>query len=406
MDIVIIGAGASGMMAALTAVKAPDCRVILLERQSRVGRKLAATGNGRCNLSNVHADPSHYFGDNPTFCAPVLDALGVDQTLDFFAGLGLATVTEPSGKVYPFSDQANSVVDVLRLALEQSDIQLELDCEVTKIWKKADGYLVKTKNGDFFGNKLILACGGKACEKLGGTDLGYGLAKSLGHRATPFYPSLVQLTCHDPRPALKGIRTKANITVTCGTSVVDSTAGEVQFTETGLSGPAMFEVSRTVSTCHRPLEIHLDLVPHWDEATCLNRLIAKVRALPNLMADQLLTGILHNRLGQLLVKSAGISPATPLKTLSTGQLEALVSRAKDWTFSPSGTTGFPNCQVTVGGLDTADFCPETMESRKNPDLYVCGELLDVDGDCGGFNLQWAWSSGYVAGLHASKRSHT
>ncbi len=406
MNVVIIGAGASGMMAALTAAGQPDCQVILLERQSRVGRKLAATGNGRCNLSNVHADGTHYFGDDPTFCQPALDAMDTAQTLDFFAGLGLATVTEPSGKVYPFSDQASSVVDVLRLAVEQSSAQLELDCEVTKIWKKADGYLVKTKNGDFFGEKLILACGGRGCEKLGGTDLGYSLAKSLGHKTTALYPSLVQIICHDGRPALKGIRTKAAITVTCGGQVVDTTAGEVQFTETGLSGPAMFEVSRTISTWDRPLEIHLDLMPNWSKSDCISHLKAKITALPNLTADQLLTGILHNRLGQILVKTAGFSPSTPLKSLSDRHLERLVEISKDWTLKPSGTTGFANCHVTVGGLETADFDPETMESRKHKGLYACGELLDVDGDCGGFNLQWAWSSGYLAAIHATKRSHT
>lgn len=402
MTIVIIGAGAAGMMAALTASKGGNCDVILLERQSRVGRKLSATGNGRCNLTNRHASVAHYFGAEQNFCETALKAVDVGETLDFFSDLGLSTVTEPSGKVYPFSDQANTVVDVLRLAVEQSAIQLVLDCEATKIWKKVDGYLVKTKSGDFFGEKLILACGGKACEKLGGTDLGYALAKPLGHKTTALHPSLVQILCQNPAPALKGVRATAAVTVTAGRGRVDGTQGEVQFTETGLSGPAIFEISRTVSVAEETLGIHLDCMPEWSETAFFDRLKSKQTAFPNLEAEHLLTGILHNRLGKTLVKATGISLSQPLKSLGDRQLRQLISLCKDWVFHPKDTAGFANCQVTVGGLETRDFDPKTMESRKNPGLFACGELLDVDGACGGFNLQWAWSSGRLAGLHAIK----
>lgn len=207
MDILIIGGGASGMMAALSASQMPDTRVLLLERQGKVGRKLLATGNGRCNLTNENCRLRHYHGDAPQLAAPALDAFGVQDTLDFFARLGLLTVSEPGGRVYPYSDQSNSVLDVLRFALDRPNITLRCGCEVTKIRRTPDGFAVTAGAELFSCQRLIIACGGIAGSRLGGSMSGYQLLRSLGHRCSRLRPALVQLLSSYPRcPSLKGIR--------------------------------------------------------------------------------------------------------------------------------------------------------------------------------------------------------
>jgi len=210
MKVLVLGGGASGMMAALTAAEDPSNRVTLLERQSRVGRKLLATGNGRCNLSNLHADVTHYHGIDPAFTAPALKYFPVKETLEYFQQLGLMTVAEQDGKVYPFSDQANSVVDVLRLALVQHGVDVRCGCEVTQLRKKARGYSLATQEESFFADKVILACGGCAGGKLGGTDLGYKLLSAMGHTLVAPRPALVQIKTDTTfTKSLKGVRADA-----------------------------------------------------------------------------------------------------------------------------------------------------------------------------------------------------
>ena len=300
MKVLIIGAGASGMMAALTAAEDPANRVTLLERQARVGRKLLATGNGRCNLSNIHASAEHYHGSDPDFIYPALRYFPVDSTLSFFQQLGLLTVTEDSGKVYPFSDQANSVVDILRFALEQRGVDLRCGCEVLSISKKARGYNVKTADEAFYCDKLILACGGAAGSKLGGTDWGYKLLESMGHSTTPLRPCLVQVkTDVSMTRGLKGIRADAAITLKRNGQTVATNAGEVQFTDFGISGPAIFELSREVEGGEQILL--LDLMRPWQEEEVTAMLLQKQAGFPDLAAEELLTGILHNRLGKVIL---------------------------------------------------------------------------------------------------------
>lgn len=402
MTVLIVGGGASGMMAALAASQQPQTQVVLLERQARVGRKLLATGNGRCNLTNQHAAPAFYHGAQPDFCAPALAALSPDATLSLFGRLGLVTVTEDSGRVYPFSDQAASVLDVLRLSLEQPNVQVRTGWEVTKIWKKQDGFLLKTTQGDVAGDRLIVAAGGPAGEKLGGGDWGLRLLKSLGHTATALWPSLVQLKCADAvLPSLKGIRADAAVGLYDGRKLLAQSAGEVQFTEFGISGPAVFEVSRAAAQ-NGGCTVCLDLLRGTDTAVLSQLLRRKQDNLPGQTAEHLLTGILHNRMGRMAVLAAGLRLETPLSRLSGDDLDRVSAVVKGFTLRCTGTLGFDSAQVTAGGIRTAEFDPQTMESRLVPGLFACGEVLDIDGDCGGYNLQWAWSSGFVAGQNAAR----
>jgi len=401
MLIAIIGGGASGMAAALAAAENPGAQVVLLERQARLGRKLQATGNGRCNLTNLHALQGGYHGEDPGFQEYALGCFPPEETLDWFRKMGLYTVAEASGRVYPYSDQANSVVDVLRFALEKPNIRVELGCEVERVKKTAAGFRVEWPEGRLDCHRLIVACGGLAGTKLGGSMSGYKLLRSLGHRCTRLRPTLVQVkTGWGGVVSLKGVRANCHAQILHNGALVRQSVGELQFTEWGLSGPVMFELSRDVCQEKGSWVCRMDFLPDMDRETLLEEL--RRRRETRLPAAELFTGILHNRLGRVLTQAAGISPGSPIAALDDGQLAEAARLAKGLDAALTEPLGMDSAQVTAGGIVTAEFDPATMESRLVSGLYVCGEVLDVDGDCGGYNLQWAWSSGRLAGSSAGK----
>ena len=397
MKVAIIGAGAAGMAAAITASASGEHEVLLLERQARVGKKLLATGNGRCNLTNRAADVSHYHGTDPSFVIPALREFSVSQTLDFFQSIGLYTVTEPGGRVYPYSDQANSVVDVLRFALERKNLTLRAGTEITGVKKQGDQFAIRSGGEVFRADRLIVTCGGAAGTKLGGGLSGYQLLRSLGHHCTKLYPSLVQLKTNDELVrSLKGVRANASLRLVLNDSILATARGEVQFTEYGVSGPAVFDLSRAASTASES-ELHLDFLPDRSAEDILSALCIRISRFPHLNCEDLLTGILHNRLGRVVLRDVGVPLNLPITALNWKQLIAVVDDCRDFRLQVLGTMGFDNAQVTAGGICTQEFYAETMESRIVPGLYAAGEVLDIDGDCGGYNLQWAWSSGQLAG---------
>ncbi len=395
MNVCVIGGGAAGMLAALTAAENGH-HVLLLERQSRVGRKLLATGNGRCNLSNYHVSPAHYHG-GAGFCDFALSQFDVGKTLQYFASLGLLTVSEASGRIYPMSNMAGSVLDVLRYALERPEIDLQTGQTVTAVRKMPEGFSVKTETDTFSARRLILAAGGAAGSKVGGGMDGYRLAKSLGHHRTALYPSLVQLKTDPTYPrALKGVKVQCGISICRGSQVLARNSGEVLFTEYGVSGPAIFDLSRSVSAGGSDLTCLLNFFPDWEEAEVLHWLCQRQAAMAAHEASTLLTGSCHTRLGQMICKSAGFTNQRAAG-LTRDDLRRIARQATHFALPITGTCGFDQAQVTAGGLDTSEFDPRTLQSRLVPGLYACGELLDIDGDCGGYNLQWAWSSGRLAG---------
>lgn len=401
MVIGIIGGGASGMAAALAAAEQPGVQVVLMERQARLGRKLQATGNGRCNLTNLHAGQQGYHGDRPEFAREAISAFGPQETLAWFRLLGLFTVAEPSGRVYPYSDQANSVVDVLRFALERPNIQVKLGFEVEKVKKTPDGFLVESKQEHLSCDRLIVACGGLAGTKLGGSMAGYQLLRSLGHRCTRLRPTLVQLkAAWGGIAGLKGVRANCHAAIYRGETLWSESTGELQFTEYGLSGPVMFEISRDACQGLGPWHCRLDFLPEVPESVLQEELLRRRQG--DLPASELLTGILHNRLGRVLTQAAGISLSRQVTQLGEAELFQVAQTVKDFDVALKEPMGMDSAQVTAGGMVTAEFDEQTMESRLVPGLYACGEVLDIDGDCGGYNLQWAWSSGRLAGLSAGR----
>lgn len=396
--VVVIGGGASGMMAALTASEDKNNKVILLERQQRLGRKLLATGNGRCNLTNVTAASANYHGEAAGFADIALEKFGPDKVLEYFASLGLVTVTEYGGRVYPLSNSANSVVDVLRFAIENSDIELKTSCPARDIRKTDAGFIVRTDEGEIFADYLIVACGGMAGAKLGGVADGYELLKPLGHKRTSLYPALVQIITEPDYPrALKGVRAMCALKLMQGGSCLAESSGELQFTETGISGPAAFDISREASINGKGAEVCADFMQNYSAEDVKAMLERKRESLPRLRAEELFTGVLHNRLGRMTVKYAGIAPVKALAELTENEIEKAAYACKNFRLEVLGTESFDFAQVTAGGIKTGGVNPDTMESWFVPGLFICGELLDVDADCGGYNLQWAWSSGRIAG---------
>jgi predicted Rossmann fold flavoprotein len=396
MNVIVIGGGASGMAAAITAADRGHA-VTVLERQARVGRKLLSTGNGRCNLSNTHAAQGHYHGDS-ALVSDVLRRFGVEDTLAWFGQLGLLTVTEDSGRLYPFSNMASSVVDVLRFALDSRGVTVIAGSPVTGIRVKGHSFTVSTEEGVYTADAVILAAGGAAGAKVGGVMDGYRLAKALGHHRTALSPAIVQLRTDPTYPrSLKGVKAEAAVSVCRGNETLAQRTGEVLFTEYGVSGPAVFDVSRAASVGGEGLTCVLDLLPQWDGDRTVRELLRRRELLRGHEASALFTGLLHPRLGQVVVKASGFT-VQPLEGLTDDDMRRIARVAKRFALPILGVCGFDQAQVTAGGLRTDEFDPDTLESRIVPGLYACGEVLDVDGDCGGYNLQWAWSSGRLAGM--------
>ena len=399
MTIGIIGAGASGMAAAIAASENPDVQVVLFERQARVGKKLLATGNGRCNLSNRNASIEKYHGDHSDFAHIALDQFPVEDTLQWFGKLGLFTVTEENGKVYPYSDQANSVVDVLRFALMKPNITLRTGFEVRKIRYADNGFVIHGEEEAVPCDRLIIACGGLAGTKLGGSMSGYKLLSQFGHKTTKLRPSLVQLkSSWNGISSLKGVRANCSIAIYRDDQVYAKSSGEIQFTDYGISGPVVFEISRDVCYGKGDWFAQIDFLPEYEGEQLFDALGA--RRSTELTAEELLTGILHNRLGRVLTRAAGLRDQMLIRDIDDGILDQLCKMAKSFRVDLTEPMGMDSAQVTAGGIITDDFDPNTMESKLVPGLFACGEVLDIDGDCGGYNLQWAWSSGRLAGMSA------
>ncbi len=400
--IAILGGGASGMAAALAARESLDNTVLLLERQARVGRKLLSTGNGRCNLSNRNAAPEHYHGGDTAFLTPALARFGTADTLAWFSDLGLVTRTEDAGRIYPLSDAASSVVDVLRLAMDARGVRTRCGFTVSAAQKNGGGFTVASDQGETVEcDRLIVACGGMAGSRLGGTKDGYTLLSSFGHKRTALRPALVQLKTDSTwTKSMKGVRTQAVVTLESA-GVLAQAEGEVQFAEYGVTGPAVFDLSRAAADAGPHASVFLRLLPALSVSGIRAYMAAKRERFPNGKAENLLTGCLHNAIARALLRRAGIAFDAFLWSVSDADIDRLTTLITRFELPLLGTMGFDAAQVTAGGMETAGFDPDTMESRLVPGLYACGEVLDIDGDCGGYNLQWAWSSGRLAGLAAS-----
>ncbi len=382
--VTVIGGGASGIMAAIMACRNGG-KVTLLEKNQRIGKKILMTGNGRCNFTNINVSNNDYNSDF------VLDAIGCfspQNVIDFFKELGLLSVMEDRGRSYPMSEQASAVLDVLLMEVERLKIDVKTEFDATKITKKGNGFWVESKDKkSIYADRVIVATGGMAAPKTGSNGDGYKILEKLGHKITDISPALVQLKTDR---SIQGVRANANVKIKDRQEF-----GEVQFTSYGLSGIPIFNLSGYAENDDK---VYIDLVPQMDESELYGFLKTK----PIQKLETFLVGIVNKQLGQLLLKDCNIGKLSrKTDTLKDEEIAVISYKLKNWDFTVTGKMSWENAQVTKGGIALEEIDSKTMESKIVKGLFVTGELLDIDGICGGFNLQWAWSSGAVAGKMAA-----
>lgn len=402
--IAVIGAGASGMVAAIQAARM-GAQVSVYEKNDRVGRKILSTGNGKCNFSNAKMGAEFYRGSGVILVDAIYRTFGVKETKAFFAGLGMR-IKDRDGYLYPASGQASTVLDVLRYELERLAVNIHTDRQVADLNAGPGGITVETKSGlkEKY-DAVIIACGGKAAPKTGSDGQGFVLAKKLGHHIVPVVPALTALRCsEDFYKRVAGVRCDANLTLYIDGQPVRSEMGELQWTDYGISGIPVFQISRDAAYGmleHRTVMVKIDLMPDYtdDDVYCLDWKERWERQGGQTM-EHFVTGLVNKKIGLLFLKLAGIRETERAADVSHACREKLEKLYRSLTVSVCGTNSFDQAQVSAGGVDCHEVA-DTMESRIVPGVFFAGEILDIDGICGGYNLQWAWSSGSVAGQAAA-----
>lgn len=399
--ITIVGGGASGLMAACVAAK-NGAKVTILERNKRIGKKILVTGNGRCNYTNTLTNVTDY--NNEAFVAKGISLFNPSRTMDFFNKMGIVPKVESEGKAYPLSEQASSIVDVFLYELERLNIDVMTNSKVVSIIRKNQYFSIYLEDGRYFeSDKVIIATGGKAMPKSGSDGSGYDLAEGLGHQVTPIFPALVKLKLESPYlKHLKGIKMPTQVELIHRDKVIQEEYGDILFGNYGISGPTILQLSRNAMDLYNQGEkvyIKLTLVTALSKQEVTDRFNQSM----NKPVDFSLIGLINKRYISAIIKEANIEKQNTLvKEVPKAQLNRLIDLLFDWRFLVKGSKSFNDAQVTAGGVSVQEINPETMESKLVSGLYFTGEVMDIDGRCGGYNLQWAWSSGYLAGLNASR----
>lgn len=439
----VVGGGAAGMMAAVTAARC-GAAVTLLERNDRPGKKILATGNGKCNLGNEKLDTEEYYTEFPDFLEKCLGRFGTKDTVAFFQGIGLMLKSK-NGYLYPMSEQASSVLDVLRYELHRQNVQVITDCkiEAAEMPGKADvgaeqetgkshregraaekrkepgeireerkarrqnGRGIRLKGGGktYCFDRIILACGGQAAPRTGSDGIGYRLAEKLGHSLVPVVPALVQLRCReDFYKSIAGVRADALLTVNTKDGGFIRERGELQLTDYGISGIPVFQISRVVNYILRKekdVEIRIDFLPDITGEDLRRLAAARTPLQKGRTVEAFFTGLLNKKLMLLFIRLAGLKAAEDAASADPGKLSAVYRLCKCFAVHACGSNSYENAQVCAGGVPLREVTDQ-LESRKAPGIYFAGEILDVDGKCGGYNLQWAWCSGHIAGTAAAR----
>lgn len=393
----VIGGGAAGMICALRAAERhPDRRIVMIEKADRVGKKLLVTGNGRCNLSHIGADKASYHGESSERLINILfKNYSPAAVIGYFNALGLMTYSDAEGRVYPRTNLASSVLDIIRLHLRECGVEELCNTVAGGIRRKDGFYEITTQDEPILAEKVVIAAGGRtdyAGRESGSADL----LRELRLRMTKLTPSLspVKVRGDILRP-LKGIRTDALASLVRSGRIVKSERGEVQFTENALSGICIFNLSREANK--GGCEISLNLLPDMTQAEVQQDIRSRLARSQSAPVSDIFIGMFHKNIGMFLLKSCGISPATESRNISERELKALCSRITDCRFKCEANSDFRKAQVTAGGVSLSEIDPNTFECRSRRGLYLIGEALDIDGDCGGYNLQFAWASGMCAG---------
>ena len=402
-DIIIIGGGPAGMTAAIAA-SSNHKKVCILEHNDRVGQKILSTGNGKCNLTNQNISPSCYKSDSGTDFYSVIEAFMPAKVIDFFKSLGLLT-KEKNGYIYPRSEQASSVLDTLRYALSKYGINVHTSVNIQNCKSTKDGFIIHTDKTTYSCQRLILAAGSKCAPKTGSDGSGYAIACNFGHSIIPVIPALVQLKCKESfYKELQGVRTEACLSLTDGNMITATEKGELQLTDCGISGIPVFQISRYVKRLidsgKKPV-IYIDFFPESSKEVLFETIRRFMEFNPEAEASKALCGIFNKKLSNVFLKECGIKPSTPCQNTDNADCEKLADKIKKFAVIPIDTLDFMHAQVCAGGVNLSEINFPSMESKIVPGLFFAGEITDVDGKCGGYNLQWAFSSGYAAGVHAS-----
>lgn len=404
-SVCVIGGGAAGMTAAITAAR-EGAKVTILEAGDRLGKKILATGNGRCNLGNRVLDADCYHG-SCRFLSESLAAFGTRETISFFENLGLL-IKDKNGYLYPYCEQASVVLDVLRNEVKALGIKVECDFKVSSVLRKEPfGFVVKSQQRRMEFDCVILTCGGKASPKTGSDGSGYEIARGLGHKIIEVLPALTCLKCKEGFfKAMAGVRTDALIKIRKKDGeILCEERGELQLTEQGISGIPVFQLSSIAARNllrAGELKAFIDFLPDVLESNIIDLAQERRKLCGERTVEEFFTGILNKKVMTVLLKTVGLKPTDSSKTLTINKITEVFLLAKAFEVTIVGTGDFQNCQVCSGGVDCEQVM-QTMESKFVRGVYFAGEILDVDGKCGGYNLQWAWTSGYLAGKHAAGR---
>ena len=401
--VAVIGGGASGMMAAVTAAS-EGARVILLEHKDRIGKKILSTGNGRCNFTNIHQEPICYHSEDPLFPWEVVEKFNAQAVISFFLQLGVYSKNR-NGYIYPNSDQASAVLDAFRMELDRLKVEIRTGVECREIRPGKKGFTILTDQEPVRADRVILCAGSKAAPTTGSDGSGYDLAKKLGHRILPVLPALTALKCEEKFfKSIAGVRANGSVSIWSGGECIAKDTGEIQLTDYGISGIPVFQVSRYASKLlyeKKETDAVLDFMPDFTKTQTDAFLRARAKTRPDKSAEMFLIGLFHKKLCDLWIRLSEIPRQRKAGELTEDEIARLTDLIKEFRVRVRETNPYDKAQVCCGGVDTREVDPETLESVYVPGVYFAGEILDVDGMCGGYNLTFAWASGYVAGKAAS-----
>ena len=389
-QVIVVGGGAAGLIAAITAAQ-NGAVVTVLEQNENPGRKICVTGNGRCNLTNKDMRPECFRGQHPEFAAGILQQFSLEETLAFFENLGVA-FTDRKGWIYPRSNQAKCIPELLLLKARSLKVKIKTRETVKAVVYEEGRWKAETSGWTYEGDRVILANGSKASQVPGADGSGYEIAAALGHRIVKPLPALTGLRCRgNAFSAWAGVRTDAKVTLLLDGKAFAEESGEVQLTDYGISGIPIFQLSRYAIRAleeGRKVSVMVNFLPEYTKESLREQLEKRRTLCPYQSEAEILLGLLPDKLIKMFRKQK----ADLCQTITEYMLEV------------KGSSGFEQAQICSGGVDTTQIHPETLESMLNPGLFFAGELLDIDGPCGGYNLQWAWSSGAVAGYHSAKEN--
>ncbi len=411
----IIGGGAAGLTAAITAAGQKNTEVFILEHKEQAGKKLLSTGNGRCNLTNEDMDASFFRSEDIGYVEIILKKFGYGDTVRFFESLGLM-LRSRNGYIYPRCEQASVVRELLLGEAKRLGVTIYTGMHVTEVLPEKRGFRIFANDAQtgggfrkrFYADKVILSCGGRAAKVLGSDGSGYSLAKAFGHSLIPVVPALVQLKVKEhPFKTASGVRTEAKVTACVNGKEICSDTGELQITGYGISGIPVFQISRFIGKAlyeKASARVIIDFLPSMDEKEFTGYLLMRRLGKEKMSVLEFAAGIFHSRLTVCLLSLSGISAKKRVEELSEREIYRFVRQCKRTVLTIRDTNGYDNAQVCAGGVSLREVDCGTMESRYMNGLYLTGELLDADGMCGGYNLQWAWATGYLAGKHAAEES--